>query len=338
MVANFDAGGAAINVLAEAAGASVRVVDIAVDADEPLSRVDRRAQGAPRQRQHRGRGRVVRRRGGRGDRGRPPDRRRRSRLGGGPVDRRRYGHRKYHGGNHIDRRADRLRTGRGRSAGAPASTTPAGPARPPRSGTRCIAPAHCPRIPLRCSGLRRRRCGRDGRILRSGRGAPHAAAARRRGRDRRRAGGRPARAGRPAVVAGGPPVAPSRPMRSRCSGWNSNRSSICGCGSARAPAPRSHCPSCGPRWPHWHRWPRSTRPDRQRSGAVIRRDPFGHRGIRVRDRPVRARSAGRRPRCDDRPSVVGVALGALAGAALWAASMAFGPGSPLAARSRWRCC
>jgi nicotinate-nucleotide--dimethylbenzimidazole phosphoribosyltransferase len=37
MVANFDAGGAAINVLAEAAGASVRVVDIAVDAADPLS-------------------------------------------------------------------------------------------------------------------------------------------------------------------------------------------------------------------------------------------------------------------------------------------------------------
>jgi nicotinate-nucleotide--dimethylbenzimidazole phosphoribosyltransferase len=37
MVANFDAGGAAINVLAEAAGASVRVVDIAVDADESRS-------------------------------------------------------------------------------------------------------------------------------------------------------------------------------------------------------------------------------------------------------------------------------------------------------------
>ena len=37
MVANFDAGGAAINVLAEAAGASVRVADIAVDADEPHS-------------------------------------------------------------------------------------------------------------------------------------------------------------------------------------------------------------------------------------------------------------------------------------------------------------
>lgn len=37
MVGNFDAGGAAINVLAEVAGATVRVVDIAVDCDEPLS-------------------------------------------------------------------------------------------------------------------------------------------------------------------------------------------------------------------------------------------------------------------------------------------------------------
>ncbi len=37
MVANFDAGGAAINVLAGLADASVRVVDVAVDCDEPLS-------------------------------------------------------------------------------------------------------------------------------------------------------------------------------------------------------------------------------------------------------------------------------------------------------------
>lgn len=37
MVANFDAGGAAINVLAEGAGATVRVADIAVDTDEPHS-------------------------------------------------------------------------------------------------------------------------------------------------------------------------------------------------------------------------------------------------------------------------------------------------------------
>jgi nicotinate-nucleotide--dimethylbenzimidazole phosphoribosyltransferase len=37
MVANFAAGGAAINVLAGLAGASVRVVDVAVDCEEPLS-------------------------------------------------------------------------------------------------------------------------------------------------------------------------------------------------------------------------------------------------------------------------------------------------------------
>jgi len=37
MVANFEKGGAAINVLAEAAGATVRVVDIAVDSEKPLS-------------------------------------------------------------------------------------------------------------------------------------------------------------------------------------------------------------------------------------------------------------------------------------------------------------
>lgn len=37
MVANFDAGGAAISVLADLAGAGVRVVDVAVDCDTPLS-------------------------------------------------------------------------------------------------------------------------------------------------------------------------------------------------------------------------------------------------------------------------------------------------------------
>jgi nicotinate-nucleotide--dimethylbenzimidazole phosphoribosyltransferase len=37
MVANIDAGGAAVNVMAQVAGASVRVVDIAVDCDEPLT-------------------------------------------------------------------------------------------------------------------------------------------------------------------------------------------------------------------------------------------------------------------------------------------------------------
>ena len=37
MMANFDAGGAAVNVLAELAGAGVRIADIAVDTAEPLS-------------------------------------------------------------------------------------------------------------------------------------------------------------------------------------------------------------------------------------------------------------------------------------------------------------
>lgn len=37
MIANFDAGGAAINAMADEAGASVRVIDIAVDTDRPLS-------------------------------------------------------------------------------------------------------------------------------------------------------------------------------------------------------------------------------------------------------------------------------------------------------------
>ncbi|WP_437435986.1 nicotinate-nucleotide--dimethylbenzimidazole phosphoribosyltransferase, partial [Mycobacterium avium] len=39
MVANFDAGGAAINALAGVAGASVRVADLAVDADPPDDRI-----------------------------------------------------------------------------------------------------------------------------------------------------------------------------------------------------------------------------------------------------------------------------------------------------------
>ena len=111
MVANFDAGGAAINVLAEAAGATVRVVDIAVDVDEPLA-VDRRAQGPPRQRQHRRRGRAVRDEVDGRDRCRQADRRRRGRLRRGSADRRRHGHRKHHAGNNFDRRADRLRAGR----------------------------------------------------------------------------------------------------------------------------------------------------------------------------------------------------------------------------------
>ncbi len=39
MVANIDAGGAAINALADIAGATVRVADLAVDADPCLERI-----------------------------------------------------------------------------------------------------------------------------------------------------------------------------------------------------------------------------------------------------------------------------------------------------------
>ena len=170
--------------------------------------VDRRAQGPSRQRQHRRRGRVERR----GEvaaaiDGGPPDRRRGGRLRRGPADRRRHGHRKHHGRNDFDRRADQLRArGRGRPGhrrrrrglGAQDRRDP---------GRALPGPRGCPADPVgAAAGLRRRRPRRDGGILRPGRRAPHAGAARRRGGDRGRVGGRATRAGRPAVVAGGTPV------------------------------------------------------------------------------------------------------------------------------------
>ncbi len=104
-------------------------------------RVDRRAQGAQGQRQHRCRGCVDGRRGaGRAGR-RPPDRRRGGRCGGRPADRGRHGYRKHHGRNGIDRRADRRPNRSWWSAGAPASTTLDGRARWRRFATRCTAAA-----------------------------------------------------------------------------------------------------------------------------------------------------------------------------------------------------
>ena len=76
MVANFAGGGAAINALADVAGASVRVVDIAVDVADPAVAGGRRPQGARRSGNYRRRGRAERRRGRRGARGGPPHRRR----------------------------------------------------------------------------------------------------------------------------------------------------------------------------------------------------------------------------------------------------------------------
>ena len=206
MVANIDAGGAAINVLAGIAGATVRVVDIAVDCDEPLTDGDRRTQGPPLQRQHRRRGRADADEVARRARGGPADRRRGGRRRRRPADRRRHGHRKHHGGNGFDRRADRHRAGGG---GRPRHRY-----RRRRLGTqdRGGARRDVPRraVPVRpgraAADLRRRGPGRDGRLLRAGGGAAHSPAARRRGRDRGRAGRRPAGAGRAGLVAGRAPV------------------------------------------------------------------------------------------------------------------------------------
>ena len=65
------------------------------------------------------------------------------------------------------------------------------------------------------AGLRRRRSGRDGGFLRSGRGAAHPGAAGRRRGDGRRAGGRTAGARRAAVVAGAGTGPPNRRTRWR---------------------------------------------------------------------------------------------------------------------------
>ena len=121
MVANFAAGGAAVNVLARQAGATVRVVDDGV--------------GAP-VRPHRPRRRAVSQGVRRRVRARPRHRRRGGRQRLRPADPRRHGHRQHHPGRGTRRRHSRARAGGGRRARHRESTTPAGCARPPRSATR----------------------------------------------------------------------------------------------------------------------------------------------------------------------------------------------------------
>ena len=102
MVTNIAGGGAAINVLAGIAGATVRVVDVAVDNDEQGAHKVRRGSGNIAVQDALTRDEAIAAlEAGRADGRRRSRQRRRS------AHRRRYGNRKHHGGNGSDRRADR---------------------------------------------------------------------------------------------------------------------------------------------------------------------------------------------------------------------------------------
>ncbi len=260
MVANFDAGGAAINVLAEAAGATVRVIDVAVDAAEPLSP----SIGAHKVRRSSGNIAVE-------------DALTDDEVAAALDAGRRIAD------EEVDSGADILIAGdMGIGNTTPATTLiaaltdsepvavvgrgtgvdDAGWARKTAAIRDALFRSRAVSRRSRCAaaGLRRCRPGGDGGVLRPGRGAAHTVAARRRGGDGRGVGGRGTRAGCPAVVAGRPPVHRTGACRWRCGDWTSSRSSTCGCDSVKAPAPPSRCPSCGPRWRRWRRWPPSTKP------------------------------------------------------------------------------
>ena len=223
MVANFDAGGAAINVLAEAAGATVRVVDIAVDTSEPLTP----SIGAHKVR--RGSGNIAVEDAltddevaaaldaGRRIADEEVD------SGADIADRRRYGHRKHHARNDSDRGTDRFRAGRGGRPWHRCRRRGMGPQDRRHQGRAVPGPRGIGRSRCAAADLRWGRSGGDGGILRAGRGAAHAVAARRCGGDGRRVGGRKTRARCPAVVAGRSPLHRTR-----------------ACAGAAATGPRAH--------------------------------------------------------------------------------------------------
>ena len=206
MVANIAAGGAAINALADIAGATVRVVDLAVDAD-PLSPQI----GAHKVR--RGSGDIavedaLTERGGRP---------RRSRPAAQIAD------------QEVDAGADLLIAGDmgiGNTTAATvlvAALTDVEPVAAVGHGTgiddagwarktAAVRDALFRAQPVLADPVgtaavwRRRRFGRHGRLLRAGRRPAHPGAAGRHGGDGGRAGRRATGAGRPAVVAGRSPV------------------------------------------------------------------------------------------------------------------------------------
>ena len=106
MVANFAAGGAAINAIAAQVGASVRIVDVGVASDEEIAGVEQRRVHAGTADLAVGPAMTVGR-GAHGTRRRRRPRGGAPRRGARPARHRRHGHREHHGLGRAGRRAHR---------------------------------------------------------------------------------------------------------------------------------------------------------------------------------------------------------------------------------------
>ena len=265
MVLNFLAGGAGVNVLARLSGATVRVADLAVDADYA-------ALGAEI----------------------PPDVvRHKVRRGSGDISiedalTREEAERAFAAGiaiadEEVDGGADLLITGDMGIGNTTPAATLVGPAHRRRRG-RPGRPRHRDRRRGLDAQVRRRarrraarpraqgrpdrparrggrgRPGRDVRLPGAGGRAAHSGAARRRRLRSVRAGRAPHRV--PGARAGGSPGTgpPSPPTRPPSSGSTSTRCWTSGCGWARGPGPCWRFPCSARRGRPCPRWPPSTRP------------------------------------------------------------------------------
>ena len=309
MVLNFLAGGAAVNVLARQNGASVRVVDIAVDVDYadlgatvPDDVVAR--QGAPRHRAPstaRTRSRATRprrafalgvahrRRGGR--------RRRR------PARARRHGHRQHHAGRRPHRAARRRRRRAdvvGRGTGIDDATWMRKTAAV-RDAMRRGRPFKGDPIGLLATVGGADIAAMTGLPPRRRRTA-YAGAARRRRLVRGGARRAAHRLPRPRVVARRAPVDRARRSARRSSASTSSRSSTTACVSARARGALVALPGAlAPPARRCARWPPSTRPasrDREALMPDSLRLALGHAHRDPRPAAAHRRPAHRRPRRD----------------------------------------